>query len=222
VTHEATRERALIIADLAGYTALTEAHGGAEAARTVGRYLELASQALGAGCRLVERVGDQLLLVAEEIEDAARTAIALREATEQEPRFPSVRIGIDAGETLEQDGHYFGSALNIAARVAAYARPGQILCTERVATALKQVSPMECQFVGAVHFKNVSDPVRVFELAASREHGAVVDPVCRMRLQPDTSVARLPLGGRTYYFCSLDCAQRFASRPDVYAEPQAP
>jgi class 3 adenylate cyclase len=210
----------LIIADLAGYTALTEAHGGAEAARTVGRYLELAAQTLGAGCRLVERVGDQVLIVADEIEGAARTAMALRDAIEQEPRFPSVRVGIDAGETLEQDGHYFGSALNVAARVAGYARPGQILCTERVATALKEMAPIGCRFVGAVHFKNVSEPVRVFELAAGGEDTAVVDPVCRMRLQPGSAVAQQSLGGRTYYFCSLDCAQRFASRPDAYAEPE--
>jgi adenylate cyclase len=223
VTDGATRDRALIIADLAGYTALTEAHGGAEAARTVGRYVELVSQALSAGCRLVERVGDQVLIVSDDIEAAARTAMALRDAIEREPRFPSVRIGIDAGETLEQDGHYFGSALNVAARVATYARPGQILCTERVATALTSVSRIACRFVEAVHPKNVSEPVHVFELATSGEQpGVVVDPVCRMRLQPATAVAQLLHGGRIYYFCSLDCAERFAGRPDVYAGSNVP
>jgi adenylate cyclase len=43
-----------LIADLSGYTALTEAHGGVEAAKVVVRYVELARSALAADARLVE------------------------------------------------------------------------------------------------------------------------------------------------------------------------
>jgi len=47
-----------VIADLSGYTALTEAHGGDEAAMTVARYRKLAEGALADGARIVEQVGD--------------------------------------------------------------------------------------------------------------------------------------------------------------------
>ena len=39
---------------------------------------------------------------------------------DREPLFLGVRIGIDSGAAVEQDGRYFGSALNIAARLAAH------------------------------------------------------------------------------------------------------
>ncbi|HEV8616827.1 MAG TPA: adenylate/guanylate cyclase domain-containing protein, partial [Methylomirabilota bacterium] len=126
-------ERAFVIADLAGYTALTEAHGGMEAAKTVSRYVELASQALVPGARLLENVGDQVLIVADDVRAAVQTALRLRDAVEREPLFPDVRIGIHAGPVVEQAGHYFGSALNVTARLAAHARAGEVLCTERIA-----------------------------------------------------------------------------------------
>ena len=59
-------ERVFLLADLAGYTALTETHGGLEAARVVGRYVELAERALAPAASIVERVGDRLLIVGEQ------------------------------------------------------------------------------------------------------------------------------------------------------------
>lgn len=74
-------EYAFVIADPAGYTALTEAHGGAEAARTVARYMELASQALTPGVRLTERVGDQVLIVSDDPRSAVTTNRTLLKGT---------------------------------------------------------------------------------------------------------------------------------------------
>jgi hypothetical protein len=85
-----------VIADLAGYTALTEAHGGAEAAKTVARYTELASNALSARARLTERVGDQVLIVSEDPCSAVTTALRLRDAVDHEPLFLGVRIGMES------------------------------------------------------------------------------------------------------------------------------
>jgi adenylate cyclase len=215
----ASREYTFVIADLSGYTALTEAHGGAEAAKTVSRYMELASNALIPGVRLVERVGDQVLIVSEDPRGAVTTALRLREAVSREPLFLGVRIGIDSGAAVEQEGRYFGSALNIAARVAAHARGGQILCTGEVAAAIGDVSDMRCVTVGTVRFKNVSEPVEVFEVVSEEHTSAVVDPVCHMRVEAATAAARLPFNGTPYYFCSSQCAEAFARHPQAYVEP---
>lgn len=67
-------EHTFVIADLAGYTALTEAHGDAEAAKTVARYVELVSSALSPGVRLAESVGDQVLVVSDDACSAVTTA----------------------------------------------------------------------------------------------------------------------------------------------------
>jgi class 3 adenylate cyclase/YHS domain-containing protein len=205
-----------VIADLAGYTALTEAHGGAEAAKTIARYTELASSALTPGVRVAEGVGDQLLLVSNDPCSAVTTAVRLRHAIGREPLFLGVRIGIDAGEALEENGRYFGSALNIAARVAAHAHGGQILCTAHVVSALRGLAGVRCASLGPAKFKNVSEPIDLFEVISEDDTGAVVDPVCHMHVEAATAPARLPFDDTTYFFCSFQCAEAFARHPRAY------
>lgn len=71
-----------VIADMAGFTALTETHGNLHAAHVVTRFVELVRATLQPGSRLVERVGDAVLIVAEETTPAVRAAIALRDAAD--------------------------------------------------------------------------------------------------------------------------------------------
>ena len=49
----------------------------------------------------------------------------------------------------------------------------------------------------------------------------VIDPVCRMAVDPARSAGRLVYDGAEYTFCSLDCAQRFAAGPERYASSEA-
>ncbi|MCK5206066.1 MAG: YHS domain-containing protein [Desulfobacterales bacterium] len=39
-----------------------------------------------------------------------------------------------------------------------------------------------------------------------------------MRVKPDTAPARIPYNGRTYFFCSFECARAFVSRPNQYVK----
>ncbi len=55
-----------LIADLAGYTALTEAMGDMEAAKVIARYVDLVDGVLRPGTRMLERVGDEVLIVGDE------------------------------------------------------------------------------------------------------------------------------------------------------------
>jgi adenylate cyclase len=214
-------EVVFLIADLSGYTALTEVHGNIQAAGAVTRYAEIAHAALQPGARLVERVGDEVVIAAREAAAAVRTAIALRDLIDQEPLFPTVRCGIHAGTVVERGGQYFGGALNLTARVASHARAGQILCTAPVTTLAAALDKVEYQPLGEVRFKNIVDPVLVFEIVVGRRstEAVVIDPVCRMQVRTEAAPARLPFDGQTYYFCSFDCARAFAERPERYAVP---
>jgi adenylate cyclase len=216
-------EIVFIIADLCGYTALTEAHGNLGAAQTATRYAEIARAALQPGARFVERVGDEVVIAASDTTAALRSALALRDAIEQEPLFPTLRTGIHAGTVVEQDGSYFGSALNLAARVAAHARGGQILCTEPVVTRAADLSDIAFAPLGRVVFKNVRDPMDIFEVVTARERGTgvVLDPVCRMQVRPENAPARLPYAGTTYHFCSFACAKAFAEGPERYVDGES-
>lgn len=211
-------EVVFLIADLSGYTALTEVHGDAHAAEAVTRYGEIARAALQPGTRLVDRVGDEVLIMAPDAPTAVRTAVELHAAVEREPLFPTLRSGMHAGTAVVHGNGYVGGSVNLTARVAAHARGGQILCTERVKALASDLEGIEYQALGAIRFKNVTDPVAVFEVVAGRASREVttIDPVCRMQVRPNSAPARLPFGGTTYYFCSFECARAFAERPDRY------
>jgi adenylate cyclase len=218
---EAAREVdvTFLIADLAGFTALTEMHGNLHAAHIVTRFVELVRTALEPGTRLVERVGDAVLIVAEGTAPAVRTAIALRDAAEREALFPLLRIGVHGGPVVQLGRSYFGTALNLTARLAGYARPDQILCTERIAQSAADHPDLQFRPLGPVRLKNIVAPVPVFQVLPAHRHRAavLVDPVCRMRVSAKRAPARLPFEGGTYLFCSMACARAFAEHPDRYA-----
>jgi adenylate cyclase len=48
---------------------------------------------------------------------------------------PPARVGIHAGPVVFQEGDYFGRTVNIAARIADYARPGEVLVSQEVVDA---------------------------------------------------------------------------------------
>ena len=43
------------------------------------------------------------------------------------------------------------------------------------------------------------------------------DPVCGMRVNPASAAASEDYAGRTYYFCSRTCHERFEAKPELYA-----
>jgi adenylate cyclase len=170
--------------------------------------------------QLAESVGDEVLIVANDAKKTIDIALKLRDKVEKEPNFPSVHIGIHAGSVLEQDGQYFGSAINIASRVAAHARADQILCTDVVIDLLSNRNIVKHRPLGKVNFKNIVEPIAVFEVGYDyhRADKHFTDPVCRMRVKPDSASARLNYMDQNYFFCSFECVKAFANRPKQYIE----
>ena len=207
-----------LIADLSGYTALTEAHGNLSAAKIVARYSEIVNEVLHPDAQLVEKVGDEVLIVTDNAASVIHTAIRLRDTIELESQFPFVHAGIHAGMTLKQDGRYFGKALNLTSRVAAHARASQILCTERVINLANDLDNIAYRSLGLASFKNIVEPIEIFEVISGdrREKFKRFDPVCHMQVNQDTAPAKLPYQGKTCYFCSFDCAKTFATNPERY------
>ena len=208
----------LLVADLSGYTALTEAHGNISAAKVVNRYNEIAMESLHEGTSLLERVGDEIIIAGNDAASIIKTALKLIHKIETEPFFPTVHAGIHAGKVLEQKGHYFGSALNIASRVASHARGCQILCTKAVAEMAGEIEDIKYRAIGEVNFKNIFEPVALFEIITDcrKLELNVVDPVCRFLVSPESASAQLRFKDNNYYFCSFECAQKFASQPNLF------
>jgi len=210
---------ALMMADLCGYTALTETHGALQASETVLRFLHMVEANLEPGVRIVDSIGDSVFCSSEDALAVVRTAMQLREAVWQEPEFPRVSTGIHRGKIVEREGRLFGAPINLTARLTAYAEGQQILCTEPIANAVAGSEGAKCRALGEQRFKNVVHPVLLFELLpADALHPAIaIDPVCRMQVKVDRTVAKIEHGGKNYWFCSHQCQRTFSESPELYA-----
>jgi adenylate cyclase len=71
---------------------------------------------------------------------------------------PPVHVGLHAGPVLFQEGDYFGQTVNLSARIADYARPGEVLVTRSVADASTE-SEIRFDEVGPVELKGVAGTV---------------------------------------------------------------
>lgn len=212
-------ERTLLIADLSGYTALTETHGALHASEIVLRFGQLAEASLEPGVPIVDRVGDQVLCAGSDTHAVLRSALRLFAAVERESDFLAVQAGIHRGPVVERVGRLFGAPLNLTARLASHARGGQILCTEPVAAVAREHPGVTACFVGEKRFKNVSSPVTVYELTriSRAAQSSVIDPVCRMQVEPRSAADVVSHQGVTYHFCSRECSRLFVAAPERYA-----
>jgi YHS domain-containing protein len=65
--------------------------------------------------------------------------------------------------------------------------------------------------------RNVREPLELFALNVAPTSGvSALDPVCRMRVQPERAAGHLRVDGTDYWFCSLRCAALFAGDPKPY------
>jgi adenylate cyclase len=75
-------------------------------------------------------------------------------------QLPAARMGIHAGPVVFQEGDYFGRTVNIAARIAEYARPGEILVSQEVVEA-SEGAPVAFTDIGPVELKGVSGAIHL-------------------------------------------------------------
>ncbi len=203
---------AILMADLSGYTAMTEVHGAAQAIFMVDKFIKLAEKSLLGKSRLFERVGDQVVIISEDADDLARTAVALYKNSQREARFLPVHAGLHYGPVLEQYGSFYGSTVNVAARIAAEAKDGSLLASFEFITALKNPKSFHYKLYGTPHFKNVLNPTRLFKIipeVTGHAHVHYIDPVCHMRLEENENDFIYKVDGKEYRFCSEECLSIF-------------
>jgi len=209
--------KVVAFADLAGYTALTEAHGDEDAADVAARFYDLTAHCLLSDVHLVKPIGDAVMLAGSVADAVLTTVLRLNGAVEAQPGFPSMRTGLHAGPVVERDLDLFGATVNIAARVAAHARAGQILCTRSVRDAIGGGLPLRFLDPTLVRLRNVVEPIEIFEVVADGPPSSheELDPVCRMHVSRRSAI-RAEHASRTHYFCSERCRELFVQAPEVY------
>jgi DNA-binding NarL/FixJ family response regulator/class 3 adenylate cyclase len=123
----------IMFTDLVGSTTLYDRYGDEEAdARRAAHFAILREVTAAHDGREVKSTGDGLMVVFTSAVAAVRCAVALQRATSGTPDGLAMRIGIDAGEPLEEAGDLYGTPVIVASRLCDAAGPGEILATQVV------------------------------------------------------------------------------------------
>jgi class 3 adenylate cyclase len=115
----------------------------------------------------VKNTGDGLMATFASAVGAVRAAVAMQQSTVGAGSPPvDIRVGLSLGETTFEDGDVFGAAVVEAARLAAVARPGQILATAvvRAVAGARAGDDLTWNDAGAMELKGLPAPVEVVEI----------------------------------------------------------
>jgi adenylate cyclase len=129
------RPPAMCFLDITGYTRLTSERGdkaAADLADVLGRLVTRLS--VEHGGRPVKWLGDGVMF---HFRDPGPGVVAALAMADEVPRagLPPAHVGLHAGPVVFQDGDYYGSTVNLASRIADYARPGEVLVSRAVVDA---------------------------------------------------------------------------------------
>jgi adenylate cyclase len=157
---------AIAFLDLTGYTRLAEERGDEAAADLASDLASVVQDAATThGGRPVKWLGDGVMFHFDDPGGAIRSGIELVEQTEQATSMPA-RIGINAGTVIVQEGDYFGRTVNVAARIADYARPHEVLVSDEAKRNAGDAD-VDFELVGDVPLKGVSKAVRLHRAVRS-------------------------------------------------------
>lgn len=201
---------AILMADLSGYTALTEMHGPASAADLIDKYVSIAQNCLIGDSKLHERVGDEIMIVSDSPDSLLATALMIGRHTSNEDNFLQLHGGLHYGKVLKRGNSYFGAAINLTSRIASKAKAGTFWCSDEYVSALSDKSIFSLTSKGSQRLKNVNKEKELFEVDIEIKNGFYIDPVCRMLILNPERAIRHP-DENDLYFCSPDCLKRYSA-----------
>lgn len=159
----------ILFVDVAGSVALYESLGDLEAKDRITRLQErIGAIAAECGGTVHEIIGDELMLRFDAACDGARGALAIQHvvaafASQTGTRL-EVRIGLHCGETITEGDRMFGDTINVASRVAAIARGGQIITTQAVVDELPESLRELVRQFDSAPVKGKREPLLIYDL----------------------------------------------------------
>jgi adenylate cyclase len=170
---------AILFADISGSTRLYELLGDTLARSKIMRCFELLTEIVeGHGGTVVKTIGDEIMCTFPAADAAVNGASAMQETLDAEvaeqtangPIKLAIRVGLHFGPAIVETGDVFGDAVNVAARMAKMAKPGQIITTEATVTALpRMLRANTTRLVDHAPVKGKRDSMDIYEIIWQQE-----------------------------------------------------
>jgi class 3 adenylate cyclase/pimeloyl-ACP methyl ester carboxylesterase len=159
----------ILFTDVEGSTALTQRLGDAKSREVLRSHERIVREALRAhGGAEVKAMGDGFMASFTSATRALECAVAMQKAfathSDENPEMPiKVRVGLNAGEPIAEDEDLFGTAVIVAARIAAQAKGGEILVSN-VVRELAAGKEFAFSDRGEVTLKGFTDPTHLYRV----------------------------------------------------------
>ncbi|MFI5292862.1 MAG: adenylate/guanylate cyclase domain-containing protein [Candidatus Limnocylindrales bacterium] len=146
---------AICFLDVTGYTRLTAERGDKAAAQLADELSRIVRRTSARhDGKPIKWLGDGVMFFFRRAGDGVEAALEMV-ATAQTAGLPPAHVGLHAGPVIFQDGDYFGQTVNLASRIADYARPGEVLVSQAIVDAAEGDAVTYSE-IGPVELKGVS------------------------------------------------------------------
>lgn len=150
----------ILFADITGSTSLYESLGDEAARKLCADSINLLTAIIGANHgRVVKTMGDGIMAAFPSVLHGYDASVSMQEAHDNKQL--AITIGFHDGQVIEENGDLFGDTVNLAAKIAAKAKPGEVLLTEQAADKLPGIYRMTTRFLDCVRVKGKNDPVNI-------------------------------------------------------------
>ena len=152
---------AVLFCDIVGSTSLYESAGDREARLLCAEWTRRVSDisVLNNGT-VIKTMGDGMMISFVTSLDAYNAAVKMQELYQDQAL--SMTVGINYGPVIAENNDLFGDTVNLAARVAEKARPGEILLTEKVVQQLPNHYRAVVRLLDSVRVKGKEEPVDIY------------------------------------------------------------
>jgi len=199
--------------DLAGFSAITDVFGDNAAVAMLQHFESLVSAALGSRWQPIKWIGDEVMLSFPDPKTGIRILGQILSACREDHRLPLTRTSLHHGPVVRRNGDLFGATVNIAARIAALAAPGQLIASQPIVDAAI-AEGIATKALGEKSLRSVREKMNLYEVCLARTADpAWIDPVCKMHA-PYELYQRSEQNG--HWFCSSQCEEAFLRSPETY------
>ena len=178
-------EKTLVIffSDIVGSTTMYEQLGDQAAQQMVSKSLKgMISEVQNNGGTLIQTVGDEVMAHFPNADFAFNAAVSIQL---RQQRMPSkVRIGFHYGDVIENNGDYFGNAVNVAARMAARAIANEIMTTKQTVELLSARNHKNVRFLSTSTVKGKNELLSIYEVLWEPEPEEDLTRMVRPKLKP--------------------------------------